>query len=110
MHQAKWVPWVCLGGRKYLRGVRTLATVLLIAFAAATISGCAQRGAPSFALFGAFFPSWMLLGGIGILAAIATRAALVVAGLAEVLPLQLLVCVSAGLTVAVLVWLLWFAP
>ncbi len=109
MKQAKWVPSVYLGGRKHLRGVRRSATALLIAFAVTTISGCAQRGAPSFALFGAFFPAWMLLGGIGILAAIATRAALVATGLVEVLPLQLLVCVSAGLTVAVLVWLLWFA-
>jgi len=109
MKQAKWVPSVYLGRRKDLRVLRTSVTALLVAFAAAAISGCAQRGAPSFTLFGAFFPAWMLLGGIGILAAIATRAALVAAGLAEVLPLQLLVCVSAGLTVAILVWLLWFA-
>jgi hypothetical protein len=97
------------GGRKDLRRVRASATALVVAFAATTITGCAQRGAPSFVLFGAFFPAWMLLGGIGILAAIATRGALVATGLAEVLPLQLLVCVSAGLTIAVLVWLLWFA-
>lgn len=81
---------------------------LLIAFAAATVSGCAQRGAPSFVFFGAFFPDWMLVAGIGILAAMGTRIALVATGLADVIPLQLLVCVSTGLTIAILIWLLWF--
>jgi hypothetical protein len=82
--------------------------VVVIAFAAATMSGCTQRGAPSFVFFGAFFPDWMLLAGIGILVAIGTRVALVATGVAEVVPLQLLVCVSAGLTIAILGWLLWF--
>ena len=71
-------------------------------------SGCTARGAPSFVLFGAFFPAWMLVAGIGILAAIGTRIALVASGLAEILPMQLLVCVSVGLTIAILVWTLWF--
>ena len=65
-------------------------------------------GAPSFVLFGAFFPAWMLVAGIGILAAIAARVALIATGLVEIVPLQLLVCVSAGLTVAVFTWALWF--
>ena len=50
----------------------------------------------------------MLVAGIGILAAIGMRVALVATGLAEVVPLQLLVCVSTGLTIAILIWLLWF--
>ena len=65
-------------------------------------------GAPSFVLFGAFFPAWMLVAGIGILAAIAARVALIATGFAKIVPLQLLVCVSAGLTVAVFIWALWF--
>ena len=85
------------------------AQALLIAFAAVTVSGCAPRGAPSFVFFGAFFPDWMLLAGIGVLAAIGTRVVVVATGLVEVVPLQLLVCVSAGLTIAILTWLLWFA-
>lgn len=80
----------------------------LILLSTAAMSGCALRGAPSFVLFGAFFPAWMLLAGIAVLAAIGARVALVASGLAEILPLQLLVCVSIGLTVAVLSWLLWF--
>ena len=50
----------------------------------------------------------MLLSGIGILAAIGTRAVLIAMGLTEVMPLQLLVCVSVGLTIATFTWLLWF--
>jgi hypothetical protein len=75
---------------------------------AASMSGCASRGAPSFVLFGAFFPAWLLLAGIGIGAAVTTRLAFVASGLATVIPLQLLVCASSGLTVAVVCWLLWF--
>jgi len=85
------------------------ARILLMAASTGAISGCTPRGAPSFVLFGAFFPAWLLVAGIGILAAIGTRVAMVATGLAELLPLQLAVCVSAGVTFAVLAWLLWFA-
>ena len=91
-----------------MRHVRQGAGVLLVLATTGGISGCALRGAPSFVLFGAYFPAWMFVAGIGILAAIATRAALVATGLAEVLPLQLLTCVSGGLIVAIITWLLWF--
>jgi hypothetical protein len=83
--------------------------VLLAAALGAPLSGCAVNGAPSFVLFGAYFPAWMLLAGIGIVIALATRVALVATGLAAVLPLQLFVCTSTGLIVASLTWLLWFA-
>ena len=83
--------------------------VLTLVLIAAMMSGCTPRGAPSFVLFGAFFPAWMLLAFIGILAAVGTRVALVATGLAELLPLQLAVCVSAGVMVAILAWLIWFA-
>jgi hypothetical protein len=85
------------------------ASILIIVLVASMTSGCTLRGAPSFVLFGAFFPAWMLLAFIGILAAIGTRITLVATGLAELLPLQLAVCVSAGVMVAILAWLLWFA-
>jgi hypothetical protein len=74
------------------------------------LNGCAQHGAPAFALFGAFFPAWLLIGGIGILVALAARAAMVAGGVAQVLQPQLLVCVSVGVVAAVVTWLLWFSP
>jgi hypothetical protein len=88
-----------------MRYVREHAAVLLILTGT---SGCATRGAPSFVLFGAYFPAWMLVAGIGILVAIGTRVTIVATGLAEAVPMQLLVCTSTGLTAAILVWALWF--
>lgn len=71
------------------------------------LDGCA-RGAPSLSLFGAYFPAWLLCFLLGILAAIGARIAFVAAGLANVLPYQLFVCVSIGVICGVLAWLLWF--
>jgi hypothetical protein len=69
------------------------------------LSGC---GAPSYTLFGAFFPGWMFCGAIGILAAIGARAVFVSTGLSTILPFQLFVCASIGVIFGTLAWLLWF--
>jgi hypothetical protein len=45
---------------------------------------------------------------LGIVAAIVARVGFVASGLADILPFQLFVCAAAGLSVALLVWLLWF--
>ena len=84
------------------------AAIVPILIGVLAISGCSSRGAPSFILFGAFFPAWMLVGGIGILTALVARAVMVTTGLAQIVPMQLLVCVCAGLAMAILVWALWF--
>ncbi len=72
------------------------------------LSGCAVRGAPSFVLFGAFFPAWMFCAALGILAGIVARAVFVATGLAHVLPLQLFVCASIGVCAGLLAGLFWF--
>lgn len=72
------------------------------------VSGCGANGAPSYELFGAYFPAWMLCAVIGIIGAIGARIALVTTGLANILPFQLFVCASLGLSLALLVWLIWF--
>jgi hypothetical protein len=92
-----------------MRLVNPQAGVLSAIAIGAMVSGCADRGAPSFVLFGAYFPAWMLVAGVGVLVGIGTRLALLATGLAEILPLQLFVCVTTGLTVASFTWLLWFA-
>jgi hypothetical protein len=74
----------------------------------AGLGGCTAQGAPSFILFGAYFPAWMFCAVIGILGGLAARIAMVATGLSEALPFQLFVCVSIGLIVAVSAWLLWF--
>jgi len=83
--------------------------VLLLAVICSGLSGCAARGAPSFVLFGAYFPAWMLVSALGIFAAVATHIATVATGLAETMRFQLLNCTAIGVTIAVVWWLMWFA-
>jgi YtcA family len=66
-----------------------------LALTALAFSGYAVQGAPSFALFGAYFPAWMFCAALGILAAILARAVFVATGLAHVLPFQLCVCLRS---------------
>jgi hypothetical protein len=68
------------------------------------LGGCDVRGAPSFVLFGAYFPAWMLLALLAIVAAILARAVFLVTGLARVLPFQLFVCASIGVCAALFAW------
>lgn len=81
---------------------------LLILPVLGALSGCAERGAPSFVLFGTFFPAWMLCALLGILAAIGARIAFVVSGLSGILPFQFFVCTAIGVCCALLAWLFWF--
>jgi hypothetical protein len=76
--------------------------------AASCLSGCSAAGAPSFDLFGAFFPVWLLCGIIGIAGAAIARLVFVSSGLANSLPYQLAVCTAIGVIAAVLVWLFGF--
>jgi hypothetical protein len=78
-----------------------LAVVLL----AGLSSGCG--GAPSATVAGAFFPAWLVCALVGALAAVMARIIFVATGLAQALPLQLLVCVSAGMLCGALLWILW---
>jgi hypothetical protein len=61
-----------------------------------TLGGCAVRGAPSFTMFGAFFPAWMFCALVGILGAVGARVTFVATGVADFLQYQLFVCVSVG--------------
>lgn len=70
-----------------------------------TLAGC---GAPSYDLFGAFFPAWIGCALIGIVAALAGRAVFVTNGLTSQVPFQLAVCTAIGVIAAVLIWLLLF--
>lgn len=78
-------------------------------FSALTLSlplqGCALHGAPSREIFGAYFPLWLLGGVIGLFAALLAHRISVAMRWTQIVPLQLSVCLSIGITVAVLVWL-----
>ena len=72
------------------------------------LTSCTSGGAPSFTIFGAFFPGWMLCGLTGIVGAIAARMVFAGSGLSNVLPYQLFVCTAIGVIVAILAWFAWF--
>jgi hypothetical protein len=82
---------------------RTL--IVLVSF---SLSGCSTGGAPSFDLFGAFFPAWLLCGIAGVAGAVTARIAFVSSGVANALPYQLAVCTAIGVITAVLFWLVGF--
>jgi len=74
---------------------------------ALALSGCTRQAAPSFSLFGAYFPAWLFCMLAGVLGAICARVILVVSGLSNVVPAQLAVCAAIGVIVASLCWLFW---
>jgi hypothetical protein len=80
---------------------------VVLGFAALALGGC-STGAPSFVLFGAFFPAWLLCGTLGIVCAGVARAAFVASGLSNTLPYQLFVCAAVGVIVALFIWLIGF--
>jgi hypothetical protein len=73
-----------------------------------SLSGCGAAGAPSYDLFGAFFPAWMFCAVIGIVGAALARVVFVGTGLAAILPYQLLVCTAVGTIMAIAAWYLAF--
>ncbi len=70
-----------------------------------SLQGCTLRGAPSYEIFGAYFPLWLLSAVVGFVGAIIAHRIFVSTGWAQIVPFQLSVCVAIGLTVSVLFWL-----
>jgi len=70
--------------------------------------GCAVEGAPSFVVFGAYFPAWMFCGLATIAAAILARAVMTATGLSNVLPYQLFVCAALGVMAGLALWFSFF--
>jgi hypothetical protein len=99
-----------LGARGMARQLkpRTNAVFGLLSFGYLTLTDCSGGGAPSFDLFGAFFPAWLLCGIIGIAGAAVARVVFVSTGVANTLPYQLAVCTAIGVITAILVWLVGF--
>jgi len=67
--------------------------------AALCLGGCVPVGAPSIALFGAYFPSWLACAFVGILAAVAIRFVFIPLGIDDALPVRLpvYVCIAASI-------------
>lgn len=80
----------------------------VLSLVALALGGCSVGGAPSFPLFGAFFPAWLLCGAIGVVGAGIARVAFVNSGLSNTLSDQLAICTAIGVIAAVVAWLVWF--
>jgi hypothetical protein len=96
------------GEGRDLTGAAHARSVALLLLASISLNGCSGLGAPSFEVFGAYFPAWMLFGLIGIVGAGAARAIFVAGGLSNTLPHQLLVCTAIGVINGIAAWLLCF--
>ena len=72
------------------------------------LTGCSFAQAPSFELFGAFFPAWMMCALIGIVGAAGSRVVLTTLPFIEAIPFQLAVCTAVGVIVGLLTWMVLF--
>jgi hypothetical protein len=80
-------------------------TVPAVAALSLCLQGCTLRGAPSYEIFGAYFPLWLVSAVVGLIGATVAHRIFVATGWAQIVPFQLSVCVAIGLTVGVLFWL-----
>ena len=83
------------------RGGALICPVVMASF----LGGC-SGGAPSMALFGAYFPAWLLSAIIGVLGALCARA--VIGMLRLDLPNLLFVCVAIGIIAGSFFWLMLY--
>ena len=86
----------------------SLSRAVLVVVPSCMFTGCSFTAAPSFELFGAYFPAWMSCGLIGIVGAASTRMVLTTPAVNDVVPFQLAVCTSVGVIVGLLSWMVLF--
>lgn len=67
---------------------------------ALALAGCGAPASPSLPLFGAYFPSWLICAGLGVLGGVLGRVIFIALGIDDRLPLRLWVYISLGLLVA----------
>jgi len=81
---------------------------VLLGIPSCMLTGCSLAAAPSFELFGAYFPAWMLCALIGIVGAAATRVVLTSTPFSDVVPFQFAVCTAMGVIMGLLFWVALF--
>ena len=77
---------------------------VLLVLMSCMFTGCSLAAAPSFELFGAYFPAWMLCALVGVVGAAGTRVILTNTRFNHVVPCQFAVCAAMGVIVGVLSW------
>jgi len=79
-----------------------LPRAVLLGVASYMLTSRSFAAAPSFELFGAYFPAWMLCALIGIVAAASTRVILTATPFNHVVPFQFAVCTAVGVILGLL--------
>jgi hypothetical protein len=88
---------------------RTFARLVGLCTACLVLSACNNlKGAPSYSIFGAFFPAWLLCAGIGLVGSVVLRVLVIALGFEEVLPWRLLVYTAFATGVTLWLWLALF--
>jgi hypothetical protein len=82
--------------------------IVCIAVAYLALTGCSLRGAPSYSIFGAFFPAWLVCAAIGLAGSVALRGLVIASGIEEAIPFKLLVYIAFAAGVAVWLWMALF--
>ena len=82
--------------------------LLGLATSSLLLAGCGPAN-PSINLLGSYFPSWMLCGLIGVIAAALLHAVLSITAVDEFIPVKLLAYASIAGSLAFAVWLAVFA-
>jgi hypothetical protein len=83
----------------------TFVRFICLCIACLGLSACGLRGAPSYSIFGAFFPAWLLCAGIGLVGSAVLRVLVIAIGFEEALPSPLLVYLAFAAGVALWLWL-----
>ncbi|MBV8965106.1 MAG: hypothetical protein JO191_02905, partial [Mycobacteriaceae bacterium] len=79
-----------------MRLFTTLSRMIPPALVSCALAGCSVAGAPSYELFGAFFPAWMLCALAGVIGAATTRVVLTTTTFRDSIPFHLAVCTAVG--------------
>jgi YtcA family len=106
--QSAFRAWHQCGNRKNGGRTETILRTAFLLIGSIALSACDLRGAPSYSIFGAYFPAWLLCSAIGILGSVGLRAVVVAFGLEDAIPLRLLVYVGFATAVALWLWLSLF--
>jgi hypothetical protein len=91
-----------------VRSAPSLLGAGLLMVASSLLAGCSFVDAPSFELFGAYFPAWMWCSLVGVVGAASTRVVLTSPAVDGMIPLQLAVCTAVGVIAALLTWMALF--
>jgi hypothetical protein len=97
-----------LGANRPITPLLKLSRTTGVVAATLALAGCSLAGAPSYSIFGAFFPAWLLCAGIGVAGAICLRRIAIGTGLEPKMPFKPLVYIAFAAALALSTWMLLF--